>query len=221
MSPTPMRSASTALPLILLASACATPFSDLQSARLVSPGRFEVTPGYSSTSISADGETEKLQNHFGIQVATGLVSWVDWRLRYGYISPKDSGDPSLQVGPVSVFGTGPKFGLLEDRLALYTPVGFAFGDDHESSETWQAQPTLLFTHPFGSVAEITTSARGVIWLNSDDAENLLGGNLGLGLSSDLDRWVVRPEFGFLKEPGEEGTLWQWSVGFSIFSGAGN
>jgi len=47
-----------------------------------------------------------------------------------------------------------------------------------------------------------------------------GANLGLGLSSDPDRWVVRPEFGFLRDPGEEGTLWHWSVGFTFFPDAG-
>ena len=126
-----IRSASTALSLILLTSACT--FSDLQSARLVGPGRFEVTPGYSSTSVSAEGESEKLQSHFGIRVATGLASWVDWRLRYEYISPVDSPEPGLELSGLSFLGTGPKVRLVEDRLALYTPVGFAFGGASRSS----------------------------------------------------------------------------------------
>jgi len=212
--PTSAPSAPISVALALLSSACA--FSDLQSARLVGPGRFEVTPGYSSTSVSEDGETEKVQNRFGIQAATGLAPHLDWRLRYEYASLTNSQEPG-----VSILGTGPKFRLVEDRVALHIPVGFAFGGDLESSETWQLQPTLLFTLPIGDGAEITTSGRGVIWLNSD-AESLLGANLGLGLSSDLDRWVVRPEIGFLKDPGGQGgTLWQWSVGFSILSSSGN
>ena len=215
MQPTSALSAATALALAMLSSACA--FSDLQSARLVGPGRFEVTPSYSSTSFSQKGETEKVQSRFGIQAATGLAPHFDWRLRYEYTSLTDS-----QEAGVSILGTGPKFRLVEDRLALHTPVGFAFGGDIDSSDTWQLQPTLLFTtYPFGGDVEITISGRGVIWLNDDAAESLLGANLGLGLSSDFDRWVVRPEIGFLKDPGGEGTLWQWSVGFSILSSSGN
>ena len=179
------------------------------------PGRFEVTPNYSSANFSEDGESEKLQNHFGVQVATGLTPRADLRLRYEYISLVDNGDSG-----VSVLGAGPKFGLVEDRVAIYAPVGFAFGDDIESGDTWQFQPTVLFTYPFHNYAEATASGRGVIWLG-EDRDNFVGANLGLGLSPDLDRWAVRPEVGFLKNPGEEGTAWQWSVGFTIFFGSEN
>jgi hypothetical protein len=190
-------------------------FSDLQSARLAGPGRLEITPGYSSAGVYSEGESEKVQNHFGVQVATGLSSKVDLRLRYEYVHFTESDEG------VGVLGAGPKFGLVEDRVAIYTPVGFAFGSDLDSSETWQLQPTVLITYPFNDYAEVTASGRGVIWLNEDEADSLIGANVGLGLSSDLDRWVIRPEAGFLKNPGEEGTLWQLSVGLTIFSGSEN
>ena len=176
-----------------------------------------MTPGYSSASISNDGQTERVVNQFGVQVATGLTPQVDLRLRYAYL---DFVDEEADEG-ISVMGFGPKFGLVKDRVALYAPVGFTFGSDVDTSESWQFQPTVLLTYPVNDHAEITTSGRGVIWLNADDTDNLFGANLGLGLGPDLHRWVVRPEVGFLKDPGEEGTLWQWSVGFTLFSGSGN
>ena len=213
MRPTLIGRAVAVLCLMVLHSTCT--FSDLQSARLVGPGRLEITPGYSSASVSAEGESGKLQNQFGVRVATGLTSKVDLRLGYEYVDFTDADEV------FSVFGAGLKLGLVEDRVALFTPVGLAFGGDIESGETWQFQPTVLFSYPFHDHAEVTASGRGVIWLSDDEADNLIGANLGLGLSSDLDRWVVRPEAGFLKNPGEEGTLWQWSVGFTIFSGSGN
>lgn len=211
------RNAGTAAVLAVVLSSSACAFSDLQSARLAGPGRWEVTPGYSSTSFSNRGETERVVNQFGVQVATGLTPRVDLRVRYDYIDFVDD-DEDEGVG---IVGFGPKFGLVKDRLALYAPVGFTFGRDIESSDSWQFQPTVLLTYPVNDHAEITTSGRGVIWLSEDDLENLFGANLGLGLSSDLDRWVIRPEVGFLKDPGEEGTLWQWSLGFSLFSGSAN
>lgn len=205
--------AAAVLSLIVPFSACA--FSDLQSARLVGPGRFEITPSYSSVGLSADGETDKLQNNVGVQVATGLVPRVDARVRYEHITfpDSDSGERA------SILGAGPKFGLVEDRLAVYAPVGVAFYSDLDSGETWQLQPSVLFTYPFSDHAEFTASLRGVIWLSEDEWEDLIGANLGLGLSSDLNRWVVRPEAGYLKNPGEEGTIWQWSLGFTVFAGS--
>lgn len=201
--------------LVLSLSACVT--SDLQSARLVGPGNFEITPSYAMGSFTGNGETERTTNQFGIQVARGLTPRIDLRLRYEYIDIA----PEEEEG-FSIFGFGPKFGVVEDRLAILAPVGFAFGGNvDDSSESWMFRPTLLFTHTINDHAEITTAGKGVIWLNSDETENLIGANLGLGLSSDLDRWVVRPEFGFLRDPGEEGTLWHWSVGFTLFPSAGN
>ncbi len=201
--------------LILSLSGCVT--SDLQSARLVGPGKFEITPSYTMGSLSGNGETERTTNQFGIQVATGLTPRIDLRLRYEYIDIA----PEREEG-FNILGFGPKFGLVEDRLAVHMPVGFAFGGNvDDSSESWMFRPTVLFTHTINDHAEITTAGKGVIWLTEDDIDPLLGANLGLGLSADLDRWVVRPEFGFLKDPGEEGTLWHWSVGFTLFPGAGN
>lgn len=213
MRATPTGRAAAVLSLIFPFSACT--FSDLQSARLVGPGRFEITPGYSSVGISEDGEADKLQNNVGVQVATGIAPRVDARMRYERVTfpDSDSGEG------FSILGAGPKFGLVEDHVAVYAPVAFAFGGDLDSGETWQFQPTVLLTHPFSDHAEFTASLRGVIWLSDDELDDLIGANLGLGLSSDLNRWVVRPEAGFLKNPGEEGTLWQWSLGFTILAGS--
>ena len=203
------------LALILSLSACVT--SDLQSARLVGPGKFEVTPSYTMASFSDDGQTERTTNQFGVQVARGLTPRIDLRLRYEYIDIVSEREEGF-----SILGFGPKFGVVEDRLAIHAPVGFAFGGNvDDSSESWLFRPTVLFTHTISDQAEITTAGKGVIWLNDDDIDKFFGASLGLGLSSDLDRWVVRPEFGFLRNPGEEGTLWHWGVGFTLFSDSEN
>ena len=195
--------------LALSLSGCVA--SDLQSARLVGPGNFEITPSYSMGILSGDGETERATNQFGVQVARGLTPRIDLRMRYEYIDIA----PGREEG-FSILGFGPKFGVVEDRLAIHAPVGFAFGGDVISSDSWMFRPTVLLTHTINDHAEITTAGKGIIWLNEDDIDNFVGASLGLGLSSDLERWVIRPEAGFLRNPGEEGTLWHWSVGFTLF-----
>ena len=91
----------------------------------------------------------------------------------------------------------------------------------DSSDSWVFRPTVLFTHPISDQIELTTAGKGFMWLNDDSADNLIGADLGLGLSTDLERWVFRPEFGFLKNPGEDGTVWHWSVGFTLYPGDEN
>ena len=191
---------------------CAPVFSDLQSARLAGPGRIELTPSYSAVSASSEGETEHIQDHYGVQAAVGVASFLDFRVRYERIEVDvENGEPF----GVNVLGFGPKFGLVKDWLALYLPVGFAFGEDIEVSETWQFHPTVLFSIPFNKYVELNTSAKALIPLQQDK-DTLLAFNVGFGLSSNLNRWAIRPEIGFLYNPNSEsnGHYMHLSIGFT-------
>lgn len=194
--------------VVLSASACAAPFSDLQSARTLEPGTTEVTGSYSYVRAANDGESDKVQDNFGLQVARGLSDRVELRAKYFYISPDGDGTEG-----VSALGVGPKFSLVEDRVAFYTPVGLGFGGGIESGDTWQWQPTLLFSAPMGERAEVTASTKGQFWLD-DFADPNLAFNLGFGFGPDLDSWMIRPEVGLLVNPGEDGRFWSFSLGAS-------
>ncbi len=189
--------------------ACAPTFSELQSARLAGPGRVEITPSYSSTSFSSEGESEKVQDHFGVQLATGLSDRVDLRFRYEYID--------VEGEAVHVVGMGPKIRLVPDRVAFYLPVGTALADGLESGETFQLQPTALFTHPVSDQFELTASGKALLWVDRSN-DDLLAFNLGAGISQDLNRWAIRPEGGILINPGEDGRFWHFSVGFTYYAG---
>jgi hypothetical protein len=193
------------LPLVV---ACAPVFSDLQSARLVGKGRVEVTPGFSAYYFSDDSGTEHIENHAGVQLATGVQDRIDLRLRYEH---------ALDAG-VNVLGFGPKLALVKDHLALSLPVGFAFGSDVDSGQTWQFHPTLIGTLPLGRNAEWNTSLKALVPLASDDGDTLVAINTGFGFSSNLDRWVLRPEVGMCFDPGEQGHYTQVSVGLTVFLG---
>ncbi len=107
----------------------------------------------------------------------------------------------------NVFGIGPKASLIKDGLAAYVPVGFAFGGDVDGIEEFEVQPTLLLTLPVGEYIEVNPSAKGII---GDDF--YVAFNVGLGLSSDFNKWAIRPEYGMLFNPGEEGHFGQFSIG---------
>jgi len=197
--------------LVFLAG-CAPPFSAMQSARLAGKGNFEVTPLFSTIFFSTGGETEHVQNEYGLQVAYGLADRFDLQLRYEFISGAVE-----DVGwSANVIGIGPKIGIYKDMIAMSLPIGFAFGGDIEDvGETWQFHPTFLFTLPVGNSFEFNPSTKMLIPI-SGDGDVLLAFNLGAGISANLKKWVVRPEVGFLINPGEEGRFTHLSIGLTIY-----
>lgn len=200
----------------LLASmlpACAPVFSDLQSARLLDKGRVELTPSGSYVGFSNDDDDDSghIQNHVGGQLAVGVHEAVELRARYEHVMLVEDG-PSFEV-----VGFGPKVRLVEDRLALYVPVGRGFGggEDADLSDSWQVHPTLLFTVPAHRNVEVNASAKYLIPLSGDGGDDTLALNLGLGLGH-LDRWAIRPEAGILVDPGEGGGhFYHFSLGVSF------
>jgi hypothetical protein len=200
------------LTLSLMGTGCAAPFSDFQSARTVPPGELELTGSYSYVQAANNGEREKMQDEFGLQAGWGIGHGTELRARYHLITVGDE--------TVSALGVGPKFGLSPDRVALYLPLGFGFGSDIEVSRTLAFQPTLLLTIPVGRSFEVTTSAKAHVWLNAEDADNLLAFNVGFGIGPDVRRWAIRPEVGVMIDPGEDGSVWQFGVAVSGLVGDG-
>lgn len=194
--------------LVLGFQSCVPVFSELQSARLVGKKRFELTPMFSIVSAPENGNTEHLQNEYGLQAIIGVSDRVDLRLRSEVI-PYQGSDYS-DWG--AVFGFGPKISLIENKMALSLPFGTAIDDDFMNE--WEFQPSLLLTLPaIPGKIDITLSPK-YIWSFCEDCQNLGAINFGLAISSDLSKWAIRPEYGHLYDLGEKGHVGQFSIGLS-------
>lgn len=198
---------------ILLLPGCFPFQADQQGARLLAPGKAEITPSYSHVSFSNEGETEHVQNQFGIRAGYGLSPKVELRGTIERASIVEVDDEDDDAG-LKVIGIGAKFGLVPNRLSLYVPVGFMTGDNVDSGDTWTTVPTLLATLVESRTFELTPSLKAYLPLAGEDREAFWGIHLGAGISSDLSKWAVRPEIGVVKNPGDEGTVWGWTIGFS-------
>jgi hypothetical protein len=194
-------------------TSCIAPFSDIQSAKLLGKGNVEVTPSYSSVSVSSEGETEHVQNHFGVQAGYGLLKFMDLRIRYERITGDIDEETSFGV---NVIGFGPKFRLAKNWLALYVPVGFAFGNEVSVSETWQVHPTLLGTWALGKSFELNPSAKVMIPFKKNEIDTLYAFNLGAAISTDVSKWAIRPEIGICTNF-QGGHFMQFSVGLTVSS----
>ena len=200
-------------PILVFLAGCAAPFSDLQSAKLVGKSKAEATPSFSSAHYSDDANTgtRHVQNHYGIQAAYGMSNKVDFRLRFEHILLEKEGED-----PFNVIGFGPKIAIVEDVAALNLPFGFALRDGIDVSQTWEFHPTLIFTPLSAGQFEINTSAKALVPLNRDNSDVLVAFNLGAGLSTDIEKWAIRPELGVLLNPGEDGYFTQFSIGLAIY-----
>lgn len=193
--------------ILIGVKSCAPVFSEMQSAKLVDQGNYEVTPGFTAVDVDGSDQTE-----MGFQAAYGLSDAADIRLRYVYAKFDDA---ELKY---HVIGAGPKFRIIEDRMAFYVPVGFAFGQDVKESETVAIHPTLLFTMMAGQYVEINPSVKYLYPFDSD-SNDLAAFNIGIGFSTDYSRYVIRPEYGWLFDP--EGSLSdnysQFSLGVTVYT----
>lgn len=193
---------------------CVPVFSELQSARMVGKGRYELTPMFSTISGSGQGTTEHLQNEYGLQAIIGLSDKVDFRLRTEVITYEASDYSDWGA----ILGFGPKVSLIKDKMALSLPFGTALQEDFMNE--WEFQPTLLLTWPVvHNKVDITLSPKYILTF-CDDCQNLGAINIGFSLSTDLSKWAIRPEYGHLYDFGESGHAGQFSIGVSKVFGNG-
>ena len=203
--------------IALLIVGCAPiTFSNLQSAKMTRKGKFEFTPSF-STSINT--------NSFGLQTSYGLNNKYNFRLRLEriMIDFDEFESDSSNFIDMSIFNFnanmthlsfGIKHQLLENKSAIYIPISFT-KIDNDSEIIKQIEPTYIHTFSF-KYLEINPSIKALIPLDSNTKDYLLAYNLGFGISSNLSKWVIRPEVGILTSPLEEGGIPHMSIGLSLY-----
>ncbi len=184
-------------------AACAPVFQD---ARLVGPGRVQITPSVSGAGVSRDGDTEYLVTTFAAQAEIGATERFSLGGAFAHFRDR-SGDG------LNTVAFGPKFGVVRDRVAVAVPVSAAFGENVQTSDTWEFHPMAVFTVPLGERLDVNPSARLLIPV-CEGCETLAGFNAGFGLRS-TSTLTVRPEFGILINPGQGGVIWTFGVGLSL------
>lgn len=180
----------------------------MQGAKLIQAGAVEATGLFSSVSRTDDGESTHLQNHIGLRTAIGVHDKLNLRFSYENAFGSD-------IDAIHVLMIGSKAPIMTDWVALYIPLSVAFGSGVSTSESWQLQPTALFTVPLSDNLEFNPSAKWIVPFSSDQG-NLIAVNFGAGISTNIDKWVLRPEIGLLYDPGSGGHNTHYSLGISFY-----
>jgi hypothetical protein len=189
----------------IVVAGCAPVYQD---ARMLGPGRLEVTPSFSGNAVIESDEIDYGFHSLGVNAQFGVADRFDVGLGYARLEDVDF------RGGLNSFGFGPKFGIVADRFAISVPVGFLFGDEVPTSETWQIQPTALFTLPLNDRVDFNPSTRVIIGL-CERCDTLVGINGGFGIRA-VSRVTLRPELGIVFNPtGEGDLLWTFGLGVSL------
>jgi hypothetical protein len=185
---------------------CTAPFSDFQSTHMAGKGQVEVTPSFATVGYAG----AQVQHQFGTQFSLGVSDRLDVRARYEGVWIDGS-----DIDHIDVVGFGPKISLHPDQAALYLPVGFAFGNDIESSKTWEAHPTLIATHVVNRLYEVNVTMKMLISLNDENFNTRIAANLGFGIGPDVMKYVIRPEAGVLFHTSGGDPIYQFGIGLSM------
>ena len=194
------------LSLGLNLSGCYT-FSLFQSARMLPPGHGSITPSLSRQAF-IDGDDLDYSDGFSVadlQIRYGLEKW-ETGFRISRISLED-GYQFLSVDP--------KIPVVRDRLALFLPTGFYFGEDIDSHESIQIQPAFIASIPFGNSKQLLNLAlKGIVPLE-EPGDHLTGINIGFSLTDEETAGMtVHPEIGLFTDPGGN-YYFHWGMGFSF------
>lgn len=194
--------------VLLMATSCVIPVNTfMESARTLEQGAVEFTGSYAKYSISDEGESESLNSNFGLRVGYGLTDRFNLRVRYIRMIPEGE-----DGGSVNYMAVSPKFSLKENVFALTTPIGAYFG---EGDPTWFFSPRIILTHSLPNDKFDFSFSSKVDFYLEEDVDPTIGFNIGAGLSTDLNRWAIRPEVGLLFNTDSEDSAKYWAFGVGL------
>jgi hypothetical protein len=199
--------------LTALLTGCFAPINlTYESARMLDEGQVSLQGSYSRYSlINGDSVgTANLNNNFGFALGYGVSEKYSLGIRYEHMNISsdfnsifgediDWGD----LEKMDFFEFNNRIRLKEDVLALSIPLGFylytSFDTENPSGFGYMSIDPRLYITLFGSsdIFELTIIPKIHLLVGGWGGMAAFPGiALGIGLSSDLDKWAIRPEIGY-------------------------
>ena len=217
-------------PLFLASCISVAPVhSTYEKASTLGKGGVELAGHYTHYSAGSEGTSQGVNNNIGFRAGLGLTNNVDLKVRYEKLIPVEK--PQNGTFNANYFSVIPKFGINLGKLAVFVPLSLYHfsasenGGMSTSSNSYSVAPHIIGTFTAKSnQVDFSPSANLEYIVNSGEgSENdfLIGFNIGAGFSSDLRKWAIRPELGYLFKPGESGHIWNFGVGLQVLLPAKN
>jgi hypothetical protein len=182
--------------------------SSFEGARTLKKGQTEVAGNYSSYSATSEGDNIETNKNFGLRLGFGLGPRTDLRIRYERIAPVDTEGEGIGVNYLAIT---PKYSFVNDKIS----GSFTLGTYSAQGDIYLfLSPKMIFSYPVKNKFEPTFAIKTDIF--PFDQAFFLGMNLGFGISSDLDKWAIRPELGYMKDLQDFSYSYlTWGVGLTV------
>jgi len=197
--------------MFLFLAGCFAPVNlTFDSAKTLEKGQIELQGAYSRYSFETD---TLLNQNYGFTLGYGISDKYTMKFRYEFISPTISFESIFDdetfdfLNSIHYLEINSKISLVDDALSLSLPMGVYFYNMNNSLSPESSISTGLGWFSFdprlyltffrkSNIFELTVIPKAHILFGSWGAAAFPGISLGFGLSSDLDRWAIRPELGF-------------------------
>jgi len=171
-----------------------------EGAPALKPAQFEISLYGAGTYYSFSNGSGTLGYIPGMKLGIGLGGNFDLKLAYGrgfYSNPFNNKLEDSKQNQVSIM---PKYSFLKGHLAFSLPLAVIFYNFKTGSETklytyYLVAPRFTGSFHYKQYVEVNISPAFDFFIpgQGGDMSYLVGGNLGFGFSSNLERWSVRPE----------------------------
>ena len=186
---------------------CAPVFSEMQTAEKLDEGDHQLMGFYTYNGGIADSGDEFEQTHLGIAYNAYLSRSSDIRFKVDVLSWEN------HFSMIHIKG-GPKFNLIEDRLALQPILGGMIAGDYGLGGGFgitELQLSLLYTHPLTRDLRWTIAPKG-IWYLSEFYLFAANTNLQYKLNDHIS---IMTEFGIAFHSPQEGSINQLGLGLNF------
>jgi hypothetical protein len=197
----------------ILMSGCFAPVNlSYDSAKTLNKGQIEVQGMYSRYDVTNDTlATALINQNYGISVGYGFTDKYTVKARYEYIEPTitfqkifDEIDEEFnEMNSMSYFEINNKLMLIDNVLSVSLPLGAYFYntkaiDIKNGGMGWLSFDPRVYVTFFRStdIFELSVVPKLHVLFGTFGGYVTPGISLGIGLSSDLDRWSIRPEIGY-------------------------
>ena len=199
--------------ILILAGGCFAPVNlTYDGAKTLNKGQLEIQGMYSSYNVTNDTlRTELINRNYGGSIGYGITDKYTMKIRYEYIDPTitfqnvfgEISEDFLGMNSMSYFEITNKLMFIEDILTLSLPVGAYFYnskalDVANGGMGWFTLDPRLYISFFRktNVFELSLVPKLHILVGTFGGYVTPGISLGMGLSSNLDKWSIRPEIGY-------------------------
>jgi hypothetical protein len=192
----------------LLLGGCFAPLNlSYDSAKTLDKGQIEIQGAYSKYYAPRDSlGLTLINNNFGFSLGYGITDKYTLKLRYEFITPSSlfkeifNDKNYSDVFSMSYFEINNKFQLAKNNLAISLPLGvYKYNKSSLGAGfgLFSFDPRLYITlfRPT-NVFDLTIIPKAHILFGSGGGGVFPGLSVGMGFSSNLDRWAIRPEIGF-------------------------